>query len=622
MSLFSELKRRNVFRVAVAYIVAAWLLVQVLELATESFGAPDWVMKTLITLAVVGILPVLIFSWVYELTPEGIRKESDIRPAESITAHTSRKLDIAVIVLLFGVMAMMALQRFSADESAVAQPPAVASSVAGQPATEVMEKDAIETEVAIAVLPFRDMSAEGDQGYFGEGIAEELLNALVKVDGLRVASRTSSFSYQGKSVNLPTIARELDVSHVLEGSIRSAGNRVRVTAQLIDVSRDAHLWSETFDRTLDDIFAIQDEITEQVLQALVVHLGDAAGSGSSAETLTDNPEAYQLYLKGRHLWRQRNPESLRAAVDLFNQTVDLDPLFARAWSNLAIAYKNLPSYDLSVDRESSEARGYAAAERALEIDPDLAEALVVRASASRIACDWIIAEQAFRQAIEADPKDPTARHWYALFLNMAGRAEASAEQSEAAYQLDPLNAAIASTVGDSHFVAGDLQSAARYWDDAAALGLDDGSRWAVGFLLALDGDIERGREIMMAEPLPQLPQFDQRPITEALLAALVDRDAIPDLERRVMALYDSGDLDIAHAQMFLAAVDSQRYFDLDVTPCRGSMPWAWMPGATEIRGDPRFFDHYESSGLVGYWREFGWPSQCDQLDPARAECDQ
>ncbi len=296
MSFFRELKRRNVFRVAVAYAVVGWLLVEVASVLFPTFEAPAWVMKVFATVIILGFPLAMFFAWAYEITPEGLKKEKDIDRSQSITTRTGRKIDYMIIGLLsVAVVFFASTHQWSGEGESTDK-------------TETGETAAV-AEQSIAVLPFVNMSDDPANEYFSDGIAEELLNVLVRVEGLRVASRTSSFSFKGKGISIPNIARELNVNHVLEGSVRKAGNTVRITAQLIDVRTDSHLWSATYDRELEDIFAIQDEIAGHIVQALKIALG--AGEQESmahVQKPTENLEAYELYLRGRYFWQRRGED--------------------------------------------------------------------------------------------------------------------------------------------------------------------------------------------------------------------------------------------------------------------------------------------------------------------------
>ena len=269
MSFFNELKRRNVFRVGFAYAIAAWLLMQIVDLVLENINAPDWVMQVFMLALAVGFPIAIIIAWAFEMTPDGIKLEKNVDRSTSITGETGKQLNRGIIVILLVLVVFLLTDRFRENDSGLP-----ANNLPGSQKTqqETEQTDDAEATQSIAVLPFRDMSAAQDQAYFGEGIVEELLNALVKLKGLHVASRTSTFSLVDEDLDIPTIAERLGVTTVLEGSIRTSGQKVRVTAQLIDVNADVHLWSETYNGSLDDIFKIQVEITAKIIKAMKVQL--------------------------------------------------------------------------------------------------------------------------------------------------------------------------------------------------------------------------------------------------------------------------------------------------------------------------------------------------------------
>ncbi|MCH7895093.1 MAG: adenylyl cyclase, partial [Proteobacteria bacterium] len=403
MSFFRELKRRNVFRVAVAYAVVGWLLVEVASVLFPTFEAPAWVMKVFATVIILGFPLAMFFAWAYEITPEGLKKEKDVDRSQSITTRTGRKIDYIIIGLLsVAVVFFASTHQWSGEGESTDK-------------TETGETAAV-AEQSIAVLPFVNMSDDPANEYFSDGIAEELLNVLVRVEGLRVASRTSSFSFKGKGISIPNIARELNVNHVLEGSVRKAGNTVRITAQLIDVRTDSHLWSATYDRELEDIFAIQDEISGHIVQALKIALG--AGEQESmahVQKPTENLEAYELYLRGRYFWQRRGEDNIRRAIGMFEQATALDPRFARAWSSLAAAHVTLPTYsDTPTDEQYPLA--VFAARKALTLDDSLAEAYAVLGDMARVNKKWSAAQAQYLRAIASEPKNSTAHLWYGEHL--------------------------------------------------------------------------------------------------------------------------------------------------------------------------------------------------------------
>ena len=292
-----------------------------------AFGLGGAVRVVIIVLAI-GLVPVLIFAWVFELTPEGWKRESEVDRSQSITPQSGRKLDRVIM----GVLAL-ALGYFAVDKFVFApqREHAVAEAARAEGRTESLVKSY--GEKSIAVLPFIDLSPDKDQEYFSEGISEELLNLLARIPQLRVISRSSAFSYKGKDVKLAQVAEELNVAHILEGSVRKSGNKVRITAQLIEARSDTHLWSNTWDRELDDIFAVQDEIAAAVVEQLKITL-----LGQAPKTREVNADAYPLFLEARQLRRQNTRESADRAITLLQQAVALDPDYAAAWVELAAVY--------------------------------------------------------------------------------------------------------------------------------------------------------------------------------------------------------------------------------------------------------------------------------------------
>ena len=333
---FDELKRRNVLRMAGLYLVGAWLIVQVSSTVLPAFDLPSWMLRAVIVVLVIGFLPVMIFSWVFELTPEGLKREKHVDPGESIMPETGRKLDRTIMVALALALGYFAFDKFvlaprrdAALEQRTSEQIAEARKQGGADALAQSRDDK-----SIAVLPFLDMSQSKDQEYLSDGIAEELLNLLAKVHELRVTSRSSAFSFKAKDVDIPTIARQLNVANVLEGSVRKAGNQVRVTVQLIQTGSDTHLWSQTYDRPLDNIFAIQDEIAAAVVAQLKVTLLGAVPKS----TVTD-PGAYALFLQGRQFEREGTPDSINQAVEVFQKALAIAPDYVAAWERLSAVYQ-------------------------------------------------------------------------------------------------------------------------------------------------------------------------------------------------------------------------------------------------------------------------------------------
>jgi len=401
--LFDELKRRNVVRVAVAYLVSAWLVLQVADVILNNIEAPDWVFSVFLLAGAICFVPVLVFSWAYELTPEGIKREREVDRSRSITPQTGRKLDQITIAMLVAVVAFVLLERLVFPGA----PAGSEDAVVGDEVTVTSIDDK-----SIAVLAFDDLSPEGDQAFFAEGLSEEILNVLAQVPGLKVAGRTSSFAFKGKDADLREIGEVLNVAHILEGSVRKAGDRIRVTAQLIQASDGFHLFSKTYDRDLDDIFKVQDELAALISGALKAELSGDEQLPATAETAI---EAYDLYLLARQRIRSRNPQLMAEARDMLDQALAIDPEYAPALAQRAlVVYLLSDSTGAYGDIPESTARPEALGllDRALAIDPDLAEAHAIRGLLLyNQAATYDEALASLKRALEINPNLENAKLW-------------------------------------------------------------------------------------------------------------------------------------------------------------------------------------------------------------------
>jgi TolB-like protein len=350
LSVFEQLKHRNIFRVAVLYLVVCWLILDPLHVVFHMLDFPIWANQLVVMLMAVGFPAVLIFAWVYEITPEGLRPTVEVPHSDSIRKLTGRRLDRAIIAVLAVALAYLVVDKLwiskHLERPAPATPAAVTTSArTGPPPAFVPPSH------SIAVLAFSDLSAEGNQGYFADGIAEEILNVLAHVNGLKVASRTSSFQFRKSDLGATEIAQRLGVRHILEGSVRKAGDTVRISAQLIDASTDQHEWSQSFDRPLStaNLFAIQDEIARSIVDHLAATMGNSTDIAKPVARKADtaDEDAYDLYLKGRALFIARNKQNLRAAIEPLKGSVAKDPKFARAWEMLGAVLITGKSWDIS-----------------------------------------------------------------------------------------------------------------------------------------------------------------------------------------------------------------------------------------------------------------------------------
>jgi TolB-like protein/Tfp pilus assembly protein PilF len=616
MRLFSELKRRNVFRVSIAYLIVAWLLMQVADVMIENIGAPDWVFKTLLLALAIGFVVVVIFSWVFELTPEGIKRDSEVDRSQSITQQTGRKLDRAIIIVLVLAVAYFIWESRYADhdhdrtsEEMGSEP--FSQEAAGQTASAGNEKRALtpeESEPSIAVLPFTDMSPEGDQAYFSDGISEELLNLLVRVKGLAVASRTSSFAFKGTQLGLEEIAEELGVDHVLEGSVRKAGDQVRITAQLIDARTDRHLWSDTFDRKLDDIFAIQDEIANAIVQALQNELGLLQDAGEiTVEADTGNLDAYELYLQGRQLFIAR--DQLPRSMELLEQAVGLDPAFARAWETLAAVYSVAPSWNIQ-DREYVRLSNEAA-ERALALNDRLSMAWAVLGSnAANEAQDFINGIDYLDKSLVNDPRNTTALLWRSIFYSTLGFLDQAIADGRACLELDPQYQNCRRHLAIHHLARGDKDIAMNLYLQGVRAGFK-GSSANFTYQLARDGN-----DMAAALALWDMREDITYP-AELILDAMAEPGADQrDRRERFLRWAQTKDRPLRSWTNELLVVQG---FDL-LEPFDFGNHWIWLPQSAKFRTTPYFKDMLREHGWLDYWRQKSFPPQCQPVGEDDFEC--
>jgi len=499
--LFHELKRRNVFRVGAAYVVVAWLVIQVVETIFPAFGFGDGAVRIVTIVFAIGLVPALIFAWAFELTPEGLKKESEVDRSQSITPHTGKKLDRIVMVVLALALAYFSFDRFVLEpqrEANMRQQQAEKLALATEQARQEGRSEALVEsygDKSIAVLPFVNMSSDEEQEYFSDGIAEELLNLLAKIPELRVISRSSAFSFKGKDFEIPEIAKRLNVANILEGSVRKSGNRVRITAQLIDARSDTHLWSETYERTLDDVFIIQDEISAKVTEQLKITL-----LGEAPHVRKTDPEAYALYLQARHLGRQYSPESLRQSNALYQQALAIDPDYADAWDGLSNNYIGQANEGL-LPADAAFVQARTAVTNALAADPDYAPAHSHLAWISIIADnDLAAAARQLERALALDPTSTDIIGNAASLLFFLGRVEQAIAFNEYANARDPVDAVGRANLGYLFLVEGRWDEAVASYESAIRLSPDYlGAHYYQGVAQMLKGDTTAALESMQAE---------------------------------------------------------------------------------------------------------------------------
>ncbi len=453
MSFFNELKRRNVFKVAAAYIIVGWLLLQVSDTLVPALHLPEWFNSGVAFLLIIGFPIAMIFAWAFEMTPEGLKKEKDVDRSQSTTNVTGQKLNNAIIGILILALAYFAIDKFLLDPGRDAEE--IATAVQNAQDQSPSSTEAGEIDRSIAVLPFVNMSSDREQEYFSDGLSEELLNLLAKIPELRVAARTSSFSFKEKNLEIPEIASRLKVAHVLEGSVRKSGNQIRITAQLIQADNGFHLWSETYDRELDNVFEIQDEIAAAVVDALKITL-----LGEAPRVRETDPRAYQLFLQGQFLRRQVTDESLLRSVDLFEQALKIDPGYPPAWAELAYSRIWMAGTGNQITISDANQLADQEIEKAIKLDPEYGFAYFVR-GVSKIfnKFDFKGGAEDYQRALQLDPGNSFLIAATGTAARVIGRFDESIRQYQSALVLDPVMPEILSFLGWAQYCAGHLPDA-------------------------------------------------------------------------------------------------------------------------------------------------------------------
>ena len=600
MKFLGELKRRNVFRIGMAYIVAGWVLIQIGYIIAQNYAAPAWVMGVFITLLIAGLPIALYFSWSFAITTDGIRKESDLERVDFLTRTTGHKLDYITMALLAVVVGMVALERYMPlpDRSELTSETAL-------PVTEPEPEPVIE-ENSIAVLPFTNMSADANQEYFSDGLSEELLNVLTQVEGLNVASRTSSFAYKNDSRNIRQIARTLRVANILEGSVRKVGDRLRITAQLIDTSNDRHLWSDSYDRDMDDIFQIQDEIANAIVSALTTELGVGL-QAVVVDTVTSNLDAYDLYLKARELFIAR--ENLPTSWQLLEQATSMDPQFARAWEALA-AVRFVATSWLSGDGIDHSSLALAAAHRALEIDPGLSMAYAV------IGMEHETTGEGFAGAIENldiaiknDPKNATAWLWRGITFKDMGYIEQARTDFEQCLNVDAGYLICSQYLASSLLAAGKIEAAIRQFESTFEYNFHSTDESFVSYYVRTG---QRNMAFLVAALALRKQFAPVRDWIEAIENPLEDHTARVERFNEWGAAYN---IDVCDMNEVAVALRQDQCL-----PTLANAGLIWHPDAAYYRKTSSFKD-FVNTHLMEYWQQNGFPSQCRALDGGDFECD-
>jgi TolB-like protein/Flp pilus assembly protein TadD len=593
-AFFSELKRRNVLRAGVLYIGASWALAQGIAQLTPAIGLPDVTTRWFLVAAVIGFPFWATFAWFYEFTPQGLKRESEIAPGDSVAHSTGRKLDKWIIAVLALAVVLLLTNTFVwrkgaglANDSALANIPAK----------------------SIAVLPFEDLSPAHDHGYFSAGMAEELLNALTRVQDLKVAGRASSFYYGSHNADLRTIGKALDVANVLEGSVRTQGDAVRISVQLIRTSDGFEVWSQSYDGDLGNIFDLQERIARAITDHLQVVL-----TGSEQARLvpvaTTSAEAYADFVTAQTLVNKRVGDSLPRAIGLLQKATTLDPKFARAWSKMAVAYAVLPQY-VSGDWKASWKISDDAAHRALVLDPGDAEANAALSYNQFSQRHYVEMVEPMQRALELAPDDSAVNYWAANELAATGRTRAAEARIDKALVNDPANVLLLFYKSMLRWREGDQAGALAYIHRGSATDSPFGALM-LEFYDAAHGDMA-GSAIQFANSTSKMG-------TKISLSDLqtIYRGTYGDATRRQAALkiLDAHLDDDWAPTMLLQLGEPARSFNLYEHGHSGLsdayLNWLWQPEpwSRKARQDPAFQGFAQHVGMVAYWKKYGWPDLC------------
>ena len=457
-SFWGELRRRNIFKVLVAYAIVAWLLIEMAATVLPALKLPDWTVTFVTALILISFPIILLGAWAFEVTPDGIKRTREVPLEHSVTHITGRKFDFAIITLLVLALVFMVM-----DNYVLRDEPAAVVSDQTEPALQSIQK-------SIAVLPFVNMSSDPEQEYFSDGLSEEILNLLAKIPDLKVIGRTSSFAFKGQNQDLRGIGQALGVNTVLEGSVRKSGDRVRITAQLIDVQDGAHIWSESYDRTLNDIFAVQDNVAASIIDALQIHVGVAPTRGRP----TESAEAYALFLKAR---ASLNAFEMQDAKKFAQMATELDPKFAEAYELLANCYWYLGGGD--IDAVEGQRRTRDAAAKALALDPDLLFAQALFASGNAENYSFAREIEALGRAAREAQNNSGAMGALIWDLLQAGYHREALSIAERFVSLDPLSPGANSRLFETLYAVGRTSEAEAALEIASELGRG-GARWEMG----------------------------------------------------------------------------------------------------------------------------------------------
>jgi TolB-like protein len=596
-NFFGELKRRNVFRVGLAYIVVSWIALQFVDVVQDPLNLPEWLPKVVIVLLAIGFPISLIISWAFELTPDGLMKTASVDKSESIAPRTGHKINRLIISGLSLAVVLLLAERFLPGDA--------------EPASIVPEAQA--AKPTIAVLPFVNMSGDPEQEFFSDGMTEEILNVLAKNRALRIAGRTSSFAFKGKNEDMRVIGKELGVDYLIEGSVRKDADTVRITTQLVQAADGFHIWSETYDRKLNEIFVVQEQIAHAISDALKVSFGGGDSESNNANQ-TDNMAAYDLYLKARDAHKNRHvPE----ALELARKVTEAEPDFAPGWAVYAQALALAPNWiylDEPMESAGAYAKAFIAAQKALILDPNSVEALGALANVYRTRLQWHEAGDAYLKALSIDPDSPVILEDYVEFLLAVGKVGKALPLAQKLVSLEPQVPIYLHALVMAYWAQGDWAAALPVAEKEYTLGPDlffMTTEYAQ--VLWLNGQKEKAREI------------------------LARSDVLPDAHRKNSETWfdarEKGLEGLTPEQVKIALSDplilcylnqNEKFFTLLSEKVK--LGWwgdffTFFPETAPYRSLPEFKNHVEELKLVDYWRKDGWGDYCKPAGEGDFSCE-
>ena len=612
---FAELKRRNVYRVAAAYAVAAWLLLQIVNNVAPILDLPPWIARAFLLLLVVGFSIALVVAWMFELTPEGLRRTTPDASADAMRGRVTRTdwvlcgaLATVIVLIAWQQLAMAWRDAAPVPQQVTAAPPAVP----------------LPAGVSIAVLPFVNLSGDASQEFFSDGITEEITSALTQIPDLQVVARTSAFQFKGDNRNIQAIGETLHATHVIEGSVRKAGDRIRISAQLISADNGTHLWAENYDRQLTDIFAVQEEIAQAIAVALRIPLG-LGQTGTLVRSRAKDNESYETYLRAKAGFRSRGMLPLSETVALLEQVVARDPDYAPAWALLGITRAALPTFDAAVASGAvDQARGLvqetlpkaeAAAQRAIQLDPMSAEGYLALALLRVVKRDWLAASDFYARALALDPGNPDALHAYSVMLADLGYVKEALPIRERLLLLEPFIPVFNSVTAAIVWTSGDVDRAIAMFsaENTRAYTL---SVNRLAHIYAAQGQYEKAADTLLTTPAGFYLSGTVEAAARVLRAGPDSGAALPD------------DLRLGYLGWVYPLVGApERFYDLPKAmmalgylPPNGLSMW-WLPHFSALRKMPEFRSYMRTVGAAAYWRARGWPDLCRPVGANDFVCD-